>query len=75
MVRDANNGVTAVFDSYGRLRSRLDLNQIGVLDSPLPTALPPTFYERARDAVFWTMLLALLAVSAIISRFDRRAPR
>ena len=75
MVRDANNGVSAVFDSYGRLLSHLDLNQIGVLDSPLPAAVPPTFYERARDAVFWAMLLALLAVSAIVSRFDRRKRR
>lgn len=74
MVRAANNGVSAVFDPYGRVTARLDLNVAGVLDAPLPSALAPTVYEQARDTVFWSMLLFLLAISGIVSRFyDHRA--
>jgi apolipoprotein N-acyltransferase len=75
LVRAANNGVSAVFDAYGRVLARLDLNAIGVLDAPLPSALPPTVYERARDSVFWAMLLFLLAVALLISRFYRHPAR
>lgn len=72
LVRAANNGVSAVFDAYGRVKARLDLDAIGVIDAPLPSALPPTWYEYARDTVFWGMALSLLALSAIISRFNQR---
>ncbi|HZB91879.1 MAG TPA: apolipoprotein N-acyltransferase [Stellaceae bacterium] len=71
LVRDANSGVSAVFDAYGRLRARLDLNAIGVVDTPLPIALPPTPYERVRDGAFWEMLLSLLVVAGFISLFER----
>ena len=71
LVRAANNGVSAVFDAYGRVTARLDLDAIGVLDAPLPSALPPTLYERARDGAFWGMLLLLLAISGLISRFNQ----
>jgi apolipoprotein N-acyltransferase len=72
LVRAANNGVSAVFDAYGRVKARLDLDAIGAIDAPLPSALPPTLYEYARDTVFWGMVLALMALTAIISRFNRR---
>jgi apolipoprotein N-acyltransferase len=72
LVRDANNGVSAVFDAYGRVRARLDLNDVGVVDAALPSALPPTPYERVRDAAFWVILLALLAIAGFSSLIDRR---
>jgi apolipoprotein N-acyltransferase len=75
LVRDANNGVSAVFDAYGRVIGRLDLNAIGVLDEPLPKALAPTVYEAARDRLFWGMLLGLLALAAVVSRIDHLRPR
>jgi apolipoprotein N-acyltransferase len=71
LVRAANNGVSAVIDSYGRVLARLDLNAVGVLDAPLPKALAPTLYERMRDRIFWALVLALLAAIGIVSRFDR----
>ncbi|HXZ02064.1 MAG TPA: apolipoprotein N-acyltransferase [Stellaceae bacterium] len=72
LVRAANNGVSAVIDSYGRVLARLDLNAAGVLDAPLPTALAPTLFERMRDSLFWGLALVLLAAVGIVSRFDRR---
>ena len=71
LVRAANNGVSAVIDGYGRVQARLNLNAIGVIDAPLPSALPATLYEHARDTLFWGLALSLLAIAAISSRFDR----
>ncbi len=50
LVRDGNNGISAVFDPYGRVLERLDLDAVGVLDAALPQALPPTLYGRIGDA-------------------------
>ncbi|WJW80392.1 apolipoprotein N-acyltransferase [Bartonella sp. TP] len=36
LIRVANNGISAIIDPYGRIIKKLDLNKIGVLDSPLP---------------------------------------
>jgi apolipoprotein N-acyltransferase len=71
LLRDANNGVSAVIDGYGRVLSRLDLDAVGVLDTPLPEALAPTLYESARDKLFWALVLSLLAIAGIISRFKQ----
>jgi len=81
LVRAANNGVSAVFDPYGRIgrridgevAARLDLDSIGVLDAPLPRALGTTPYERFRDEIFFAAALLILAIAAILSRIDGRA--
>ena len=75
LVRSANNGVSAVFDAYGRVVSRLDLDAIGVLDTALPAALAPTPYEQVREGVFFALSLLTLAVLGIISRFNDQSFR
>ncbi|HWG78277.1 MAG TPA: apolipoprotein N-acyltransferase [Stellaceae bacterium] len=80
LVRAANNGVSAIFDPYGRVArrsdgrvpARLDLDSVGVIDAPLPRALGPTLYERYRDEVFFAAALLILAVAAVLSRTDGR---
>ncbi len=71
LVRDANNGVSAVIDGYGRVLARLDLDAVGVLDEPLPEALSPTPYEAVGNQLFWGLALLLLAIAGIVSRFSR----
>ncbi len=75
LVRAANNGVSAVFDGYGRVIARLDLNAIGVLDVALPQALAVTPFEHIRDAGWAVGSLLLLAVSAVLSRIQGRFAR
>ena len=61
LVRVANNGVSAVIDAYGRVRGRLGLNIVGVIDADLPKPVPPTIYARFGDFVFFGLWLLTLA--------------
>jgi apolipoprotein N-acyltransferase len=49
VIRAANTGISAVIDPSGRIVARLGLGVEGVLDSALPSALPPTVYARIGD--------------------------
>ena len=64
VARAANTGISAVIDPYGRILQRLALFEPGVIDSPLPAALPPTLYARWGDWIL-ALLLALVAGTAV----------
>jgi apolipoprotein N-acyltransferase len=68
LVRVANSGISAVVDPYGRLLGRLRLNQVGILDSPLPQAARGvTLYARYGDRI-GLFLIVMLVISALILR-------
>ena len=46
LVRAANNGISAVIDSHGRVRASLPLGTRGLLDETLPRPLPPTPFSQ-----------------------------
>lgn len=73
LVRVANNGITAIVDSYGRVRASLGLGREGVVDGELPTALPaPPPYGRFGDGMTLAVLLAVALVAVAASARRRR---
>ncbi|MBB5517546.1 apolipoprotein N-acyltransferase [Amphiplicatus metriothermophilus] len=62
MARAANTGASALIDARGRYVARLPLYEQGVIDAPLPRALPPTPYARFGDLPFALMLALAAAI-------------
>ena len=68
MVRAANTGITAIIDPLGRITARLDFDQTGVLDGPLPAAIAQTPYSRIHGLWFWLMMGACTGLSWVFSK-------
>lgn len=76
LVRAGNNGISAVFDGYGRTVARLDLNVPGSIDSPLPVALTIPLYVRFGDWIFFTVwLLGAAILGMVVWRPSHTRPR
>jgi len=65
--RSANTGISAVIDPYGRIVSRLKLNEAGVLDADLPVPLSPTIYARFGELPFFVMMLLLGLIAKYVT--------
>jgi len=69
IIRATPTGVSAVVDALGRSPRRLRLAQgkAGVIDAPLPSALPPTLFDRWGEGPFALMLFASLVAAVLAS--------
>ena len=65
LVRVANNGISAIVDSLGRVRASLALGREGVVDGPLPVALAPTPFSFLGT---WSAPLALVVFALALAR-------
>jgi apolipoprotein N-acyltransferase len=74
LVRAANTGISAIVDPLGRILKSSPLGVEDVLDSALPSALPPTPYARFRDAPAASMVM-LAFILAIFGRGRPRLPK
>ncbi|MFZ1991825.1 MAG: apolipoprotein N-acyltransferase [Alphaproteobacteria bacterium] len=68
LVRAANNGISAVIDSKGRIRKYLPLDAVGTLDSALPVAESTTIFARIGDSAWFALVLALGGLSLTARR-------
>lgn len=66
LIRSANNGISAVIDSQGRILDKLDLNRRGVIDSGLPRIGPAPLYARYGEALFAGLVLMFLAWASLL---------
>lgn len=65
VVRSANTGLSGVIDAHGRVISMIDLNEQGVVHSPLPMAQSDlTFYAKFKDFPF--LVFAFLVMGLLI---------
>ncbi len=63
VVRAANTGISAVIDPYGRFLGKIPLNQIGTLDSALPSPVRTVFFTTS--GYLYTAAVLLLAMLAL----------
>lgn len=68
LVRVANTGLSVVTDPHGRIIAKLDLNEVGAVDSPLPEALPPTVFSRFGTLLPAWLAALVLAVGVVFGR-------
>ncbi len=68
LLRAANNGVSAVIDAHGRVLAMLGLNERGIIDGSLPSALTLTAYVRLRDWTFVALALFFAGVAFVLIR-------
>jgi apolipoprotein N-acyltransferase len=62
VIRAANNGISALIDPRGGVGTpprMLAMNVQGTIDAQLPQALPPPFYARYGDMMFWLWSIIL----------------
>jgi apolipoprotein N-acyltransferase len=73
LARDANSGITAMIDAFGRVNAIVPLNREVVLLAILPGALPETIYGRYGLWIpLWVGLLGLITgLFAAVSRVSK----
>ncbi len=72
LLRVANNGISAVVDSYGRIIDSIRLNAVATIDSHVPPKLQPTPYVL-RGGISFSFILAGLVVIACLTIFSARS--
>lgn len=70
LVRAANNGISAIVDSAGRIRAMLALGDAGIVDGPLPGALNSTVFTQMRSIFLILMLVFLGGIAVVARHFD-----
>lgn len=71
IVRAANNGISAIYDPYGRQLDALGYGVRGAVEAPLPDSLTATWYARNGRLTFWA-ILAFFALAAVAGRVGGR---
>jgi len=70
LVRAANNGISAIIDSYGRIRAQLNLGETGIVDGALPGAIDPPVFTQMQSIPLMLMLVLLGGIALYGRHFD-----
>jgi apolipoprotein N-acyltransferase len=70
LVRAANTGISAVFDSYGRSVGQARLGEATMIEAALPTRIPAPLYAQWRDIILALSMAVciLIATTKILYR-------
>jgi apolipoprotein N-acyltransferase len=68
LVRVANTGISAIVDGFGRTTASLALGVGGVVDGPLPEALPITPYGRYGNGIPLLLVVILVGLCLVVGR-------
>lgn len=74
LARAANSGISAIVDPYGRILASKDVDEVGIVDGPLPEAIAPTPYAQIGDMIYFvvSLLSGVLAATASFTRTKHR---
>lgn len=70
LLRDTNNGITAIIDPYGRVTAQLPLGEQGALHGSFAARSDTTFYTRHGD---WLPLICTILI-AVLAAWRRPSP-
>ncbi len=65
LIRATPTGVSAVVDSYGRVRASLGLGKIGVIDALLPARITKTPYASWHELPFYVLVILGFSLSLL----------
>lgn len=72
VVRAANNGISAVIGSKGKIVDALNLDARGALDVQFAVSASPSLYRQSGGKTGWAVVLALLMVAFLTSLGRKR---
>lgn len=76
LARVANTGITAFFDSFGRVKNKINLNQEGVIDVDLVKNLEPTIYSKyCLGPLFLLISLLVIFLTHVKKCYSTKLPQ
>ncbi|WP_455475973.1 apolipoprotein N-acyltransferase [Bartonella sp. B17] len=73
LIRAANNGISAVIDSYGRIVIALEQDAVGIIDSPIPSSIALVWSNEYR--IISTFILFILMLLCRVGFGSTKQPR